>query len=195
MQISEAQSGQLMAYLDLLEKWNKTYNLTAVRQRDDMLVQHILDSLAIEPYLESGWSADMGTGAGLPGVPLAIARPDTQWYLLDSNGKKIRFLRQVKRVLNLDNIHPVESRVEAFKPDQALVQLTARALAKIDQLLIWAQSCMTDRGRLLAMKAVKEVDSDSHIRVPGWCFAEGQPLDIPGLDANRHVLIYQRCVD
>ena len=129
--VSAPQVTQLLGYLSLLEKWNRTYNLTAVRMRDQMLSRHIVESLSILPFLSGQRRLDVGTGAGLPGIPLAIVDPETRYTLLDSNGKKTRFLLQVKRQLGLSNIDVETVRVEAWRPPEQYDAVLTRALSLI----------------------------------------------------------------
>lgn len=148
------QQALLGAYLDLLHKWNQAYNLTSVRTRDEMQVKHIADSLAVSPYLHGQRLIDVGTGAGLPGIPLAIMHPDKQFTLLDSNSKKTRFLKQAKQQLELQNVEIVHSRVEDYQPEQGFDTVISRAFASICDMLRGSQHLACDNGRFLAMKGV-----------------------------------------
>jgi 16S rRNA (guanine527-N7)-methyltransferase len=142
----------LMDYLTLLQKWNKAYNLTAIREQKDMITHHLLDSLAIVPWIKGSRLLDVGTGAGLPGIPLALARPELHVALLDSNGKKIRFLREVKRTLKLDNIEIVQSRVEAYHPPSGFDTVTSRAFSAMDSFIQCTHHLISNQGIWLAMK-------------------------------------------
>ncbi|BCA97053.1 ribosomal RNA small subunit methyltransferase G [Legionella antarctica] len=142
----------LLNYLLLLNKWNAAYNLTAVRQLDSMVSKHILDSLAIVRWLKGTRILDVGTGAGLPGIPLAIAKPDLQLVLLDSNGKKIRFLNEVKRQLNLKNLEVVQFRVENYHPAQGFDTVISRAFSSLEQMIHWTKHLIVKNGMWLAMK-------------------------------------------
>lgn len=142
----------LLDYLALLHKWNKAYNLTAVRDIDSMVGRHILDSLAILPWVQGTQMLDVGTGAGLPGIPIAIARPDLNVVLLDSNGKKIRFLQEVKRVLGLDNVEAVQTRVESYQPIHRFDTITSRAFSDVQLMLNSTQHLIAPDGIWLAMK-------------------------------------------
>lgn len=148
----EAISCSLADYLFLLDKWNSAYNLTAVRTLESMASKHILDSLAILPWLKGNRMIDIGTGAGLPGIPLALAKPDLNFVLLDSNGKKIRFLNEVKRQLNLENIQIVQLRVENYRPAQRFDTVLSRAFSSLAQMIQWTQHLIADEGIWLAMK-------------------------------------------
>lgn len=142
----------LMQYLLLLKKWNVAYNLTAVRDLESMISKHILDSLAIIPWIKGTNILDVGTGAGLPGIPLAIAKPELQFVLLDSNGKKIRFLNEVKRHLDLKNLEIVQFRVENYHPAQGFDTVTSRAFSSLEQMIYWTQHLIAKDGIWLAMK-------------------------------------------
>lgn len=142
----------LLHYLFLLNKWNIAYNLTAVRNLESMVTKHILDSLAVLPWIKGNRILDVGTGAGLPGIPLAMAQPEYQFVLLDSNGKKIRFLNEVKRQLNLDNIEIVQIRVENYHPAQGFDTVTSRAFSSLEQMIHWTQHLIAKGGIWLAMK-------------------------------------------
>ncbi len=142
-------------YLELLQKWNKAYNLTAINDKESMFKLHILDSLAILPYIQGQKIIDIGTGAGLPGIVIAIAKPELSVTLLDSNGKKIRFLQEVKRVLKLDNINVVQSRVEDYHPDINFDTVVSRAFSNIKNMQEWSQHLLATDGIWLAMKGRK----------------------------------------
>jgi len=181
-------AGPLLAYLALLARWNATYNLTAIRDPREMLVKHLLDSLAMHTHLDGIESlADLGTGPGLPGIPLAIARPGLQVTLVESNGKKARFLREVVRQMQLGNACVVASRIEAFDAPGRFDAITARALATLPLILQLGGHLLQPQGRLLAMKGV--VPDDEIAALPaGWRLAAVHPLRVPGLDAERHLV-------
>ena len=166
MPLSERQQQQLMAFLTLLVKWNKAYNLTAVRDPLEMIGRHLLDSLVILPYLNGASCLDMGTGPGLPGIPLAIMRPRTRFVLLDSNSKKVRFLRQAVLELGLDHCEPVHARVEDYRPDTPFETLTARAFTALPRMLQLTADLRGAESELLAMKG----------RIPNQEIAEISPL-------------------
>ena len=186
--LESALATPLLAYLALLARWNATYNLTAIRDPREMLVKHLLDSLAMHAHLDGIESlADLGTGPGLPGIPLAIARPGLQVTLVESNGKKARFLREAVRKLGLANVDVAESRIEAYRPDTTFDAITARALATLPLILELGGHLLKPEGRLLAMKGV--VPEDEIAALPaGWRVAAVHPLRVPGLDAERHLL-------
>lgn len=190
--LDPALADPLLAYLALLERWNRAYNLTAVRDPRDMVARHLLDSLAMLPWLGGVERlADLGTGAGLPGIPLAIARPDLQVALVESNGKKTRFMRQALRELGLDNASVHESRIEAFDAPAAFDAITARALATLPQILALGGHLLAPGGKLYAMKGV--VPGDEIAALPGdWQVESMRPLQVPGLDGERHLLVVAR---
>jgi 16S rRNA (guanine527-N7)-methyltransferase len=143
---------QYLKYIELLHKWNQAYNLTALKQPEQMLSRHVLDSLSVLSLIEGKCCMDIGTGAGLPGLILAMALPDTEWTLLDSNQKKIRFLQHVKAELHINNVEVVHSRVEDFIPDSESNTIICRAFAPINRMLKFAQHLITKDNQLLAMK-------------------------------------------
>ncbi len=144
-------------YVELLHKWNQTYNLTALKQPEQMLSRHVLDSLSVLPFIEGKRCLDIGTGAGLPGLILALALPESEWTLLDSNQKKIRFLQHVKAELQIDNVEVVHSRVEDFIPDKEFDTVICRAFAPLNRMLKFSQHLITNNNQLLAMKG-KTID-------------------------------------
>lgn len=144
----------LVEYLDLLQKWNKPFNLTAVRSKREMVIKHLLDSLSVMPHLELVRRVcDVGTGAGLPGIPLAIYLPDTHFVLLDSNGKKTRFLQQVVNQLDLKNVEVVQDRVEKYQPQERFDVVISRAFADLNRMCRVTDHLLSDDGRWLAMKS------------------------------------------
>jgi 16S rRNA (guanine527-N7)-methyltransferase len=177
----------LLAYLDLLQRWNRAYNLTAVRDPREMVVRHLLDSLAMHPFVADGTLADLGTGPGLPGIPLAIAKPGLRVTLVESNGKKARFLREAVRTLGLANAEVAESRIEALDCPGAFDAITARALATLPQILVLGGHLLQAGGRLLAMKGARP-DEEIAALPPGWRLESVQPLTVPGLAAERHLV-------
>ena len=173
----------MLAFLALLRRWNRAYNLTAVTEPGEMVARHLLDSLSILPALRGRLFMDAGSGAGLPGVPLAIARPDCRFILLDSNGKKVRFLRQVRRELNLDNIEPVQGRLEVYRPDAKPDAIITRALAPLDRLVEWSAFWLAQGVPLKAMKSDR-VESEI-ADVPEPYNVRLEELNIPGLRGRR----------
>lgn len=176
---------KLLAYLALLVKWNAAYNLTAVRDPQQMLVKHLLDSLSILPQVKGGTLIDVGTGAGLPGIVLAIARPELQVTLLDSNGKKVRFLKQVIAELKIANAQAVQSRVEDF--DARFDVVTSRAFATLADMIGWSGQLAAEGGEFLAMKGVRP-DAEIAALPAGFKTVEVLPLAVPFLDEERHLV-------
>lgn len=190
MKLSTDQREQLLAFLDLLKRWNRAYNLTAVDQPAEMVARHLIDSLAIAPWLIGQRIVDSGTGAGLPGVPLAIAFPERHFVLIDSNGKKIRFLRQVRRELGLGNIEPVQARLESLPDIERPDTVTARALAPMEKLVLWHKEWIDQGTRLLAMKALLE--EKERKQVPDAYNVEIIDLEVPGERARRCLAIVSK---
>ncbi len=153
-------------YLNLLHTWNQAYNLTAVRNIDEMISRHLLDSLAILPYLQGSRLLDVGSGAGLPGIPLAIACPDRQITVLDSHGKKTRFLLEVKRRLALTNVHVVQSRVEEYHVSDGFDTVTSRAFTQLDRMMQLTQHLLVEDGLWVAMKSTDMHDELCSIKAP-----------------------------
>lgn len=183
-------SAKLLAYLRLLHKWNRAYNLTAVRDIEEMVARHLLDSLAVLPYVVGPRVLDIGSGAGLPGIPLACARPDFVFTLLDSNAKKTGFLVQAVAELALHNVTVVTARVEQFHPPEQFLTLVARAWAPIPDMLDRAQHLLSPGNRLLALKGTFPKDELSVLSGPfTW---EVKRLAVPGLSAERHLVIITR---
>jgi 16S rRNA (guanine527-N7)-methyltransferase len=181
----------LFAYLALLDRWNRAYNLTAIRDPREMVTRHVLDSLAMHPFARSGTLADLGTGPGLPGIPLAIAHPALQVTLVESNGKKARFLREAVRTLQLRNAHVAEARIEALDLPGAFDAITARALATLPLILALGGHLLKPDGRLLAMKGTIPDDEIAALP-PGWRVERIEPLQVPGLAAERHLVVVAR---
>ncbi len=152
LNVTDGQVDQLLSFIKLIEKWNKAYNLTAIRDREEMARLHILDSLAILAHIEGQRVIDIGTGAGLPGIPLAIFLPKTRFTLLDSNAKKTRFVQQVVLELKLKNVEVVHSRVEDFHPEQAYDAVLTRAFASLPEIVKLTAHLQAKNGVLLAMK-------------------------------------------
>lgn len=178
---------RLSDYLDLLEKWNRAYNLTAVRVRSDMLFRHLLDSLAVLPYLQGSRFLDVGTGAGLPGIPLAIFQPEHEFVLLDSNGKKTRFLFQARLALALTNVQVIDSRIEDYRPEQPFHGVLSRAFASLPDMVTLCGHLQRDGSRLYAMRGpMSENELDS--LVEAGMQAHVERLNVPGLDEQRSLL-------
>ncbi|WP_324732595.1 16S rRNA (guanine(527)-N(7))-methyltransferase RsmG [Pseudomonas paeninsulae] len=195
VEVSALQQEQLLAYLALLIKWNKAYNLTAVRDPDEMVSRHLLDSLSVQPYVfDAGdnW-LDVGSGGGMPGIPLAILFPERQFTLLDSNGKKTRFLTQVKLELKLTNLEVIHSRVEAFKPQQAFSGIVSRAFSSLEDFANWTRHLGDGQSQWLAMKGVHP-DDELQALPADFRLAATHVLKVPGCQGQRHLLILRRSV-
>jgi len=177
---------RLLDYLALLARWNATYNLSAVRDPLEMVTRHLLDSLAVAPFVRGDTLVDLGTGPGLPGIPLAIAAPGRQVTLVDSNGKKTRFLRAAVRELKLDNVRVVEGRVENVEGVHDCV--TARAFASLSDMLGWGGHLLAPDGVWLALKGRVAQDELDTVKPP-FAVRSVQPLAVPGLEAERCVVI------
>jgi len=181
---TERQIDLLLAFVRLIEKWNKTYNLTAIRNREEMLRLHILDSLAVLPFISGENIIDVGTGAGLPGIPLAIFMPDVQFTLLDSNAKKTRFVQQAVLELKLENVEVVHSRVEQLKRAGEFDAVLSRAFASLHDIMQWTDYLLQAEGVLIAMKGQKPVTELEQLeRVYSV-----ESIVVPGIDAERCVV-------
>ncbi|MGM0430901.1 MAG: 16S rRNA (guanine(527)-N(7))-methyltransferase RsmG [Pseudomonadota bacterium] len=189
--LSESQIEQQLALVGLLDKWNKAYNLTSVRNPKDMLTRHIMDSLAVRQYLQGQRFIDVGTGPGLPGLPLAIAEPDKEFVLLDSLGKRIRFIRQVCHELKLTNVAPVQARVEDYQDEKKFDGVISRAFASLNDMLSWCEHLPAEKGRFYALKGLypqEELDE-----LPANYKTESiEQINVPGIDASRHIVIISK---
>ncbi|HEQ1859868.1 TPA: 16S rRNA (guanine(527)-N(7))-methyltransferase RsmG [Providencia alcalifaciens] len=187
IQLTDKQKQQLVDYVGLLHKWNKAYNLTSVREPEQMLVRHIMDSIVVNGHLKGDKFIDVGTGPGLPGVPLAIVRPDAHFVLLDSLGKRIRFLKQVQHELGLTNIEPVQSRVEEYPVEDGFDGVISRAFASLNDMLSWCHHLPAREGRFYALKGV--VRDEELAQLPeGFEVESITELKIPELDEQRHLV-------
>lgn len=185
-EVSASQQHQLLAFLSLIHKWNKAYNLTSVRDPLAMVTVHLVDSIAVYPFLQGKNAIDVGTGPGLPGVPLAILCPDTHFVLLDSLGKRIRFLKQVAFELKLANIEPIQSRVEEYSSPGFDTVIT-RAYASIEQMLHSCQHLLNKDGEFLALKGQYPADELNSVSNE-YLISGAEPIKVPGLAAQRHVI-------
>ncbi|MDI1292791.1 MAG: 16S rRNA (guanine(527)-N(7))-methyltransferase RsmG [Methylobacter sp.] len=179
--VTDQKIEQLLCFIKLIEKWNKAYNLTAIRDREEMARLHILDSLAILPYIEGARVIDIGTGAGLPGIPLAICLPEIHFTLLDSNAKKTRFVQQVVLELKLKNVQVLHSRVENYHPEKAYDAVLTRAFASLSDIVKLTSHLLARKGVLLAMKG-QNLDAELEL------IAEKKsviPVSVPGTDVDR----------
>jgi len=190
--LPETLSTPLSTYLALLQRWNRTYNLTAIRDPQAMVPLHLLDSLALVPHLGGIQTlADLGTGPGLPGIPLALALPSLQVTLVESNGKKARFLREAVRTLELTNAEVVQARAEQVSARAPFNAITARALGTLADILAIGGHLLAPNGHLLAMKGIHP-DQEIAALPPDWSVEAIQPLAVPGLDGERHLVIISR---
>lgn len=178
----------LMEYVTELMNWNRVYNLTSVRKPTDIVTRHILDSLTILPYLHGERILDIGTGAGLPGIPLAIACPDREFVLLDSSSKKLRFVQQTLGILNLDNVTLEDCRVEEYQPEVLFDTVICRAFSDLPDFYRYAARLCNTGGRMLAMKGVYPMTEVECLKDKS-VIDDVVSLKVPGLDAERHLVI------
>ncbi len=191
IRISKAQRQQLLAHIELVAKWNRRLNLTAITDGGDMVVHHVLDSLGVMPWIKGNRILDIGSGAGFPGIPLAIVDPDIEVTLLDSRGKRIEFLRHACHKLELDNISLQKIRVEDYQPQQKFDTLVARAFSPLARLVELTGRCRSRGARLLAFKGkypegeIAELSAEARMRVTI------EKIDIPWLNAQRHIVLLE----
>jgi len=183
------QQQKLVHYIQLIARWNKAFNLTAIRDVEEMVSKHLLDSLAVQPYVEGSLILDVGSGAGLPGIPFAITSPDKHFVLIDSNGKKTRFLTQAKIDLKLKNLDVIHQRVQDYQPmkDGHRIYfdgITARAYAQTDNILTSTAHLQDENTVIMVMQGLR----DDSINVEGYTLLENHKLDVAGLDGERHLL-------
>ncbi|UJF22262.1 16S rRNA (guanine(527)-N(7))-methyltransferase RsmG [Shewanella sp. OMA3-2] len=184
---TELQQKQLVGFVEMLNKWNKAYNLTSVRLPEQMLIRHVMDSLVVSPYLEGQRFIDVGTGPGLPGIPLAILNPDKEFVLLDSLGKRIRFQKQVQFELKINNFSSIESRVEAYQPQDKFDGVLSRAFASITDMLNWCHHLPKEGGLFYALKG--QLTETEIAAIPAeFKLIETIVLQVPKLDEQRHLL-------
>ncbi|MCA1924826.1 MAG: 16S rRNA (guanine(527)-N(7))-methyltransferase RsmG [Thiobacillus sp.] len=181
---------RLLAYLALLDKWNRVYNLTAVREAERMVSHHLLDSLAAVPFFTGPAVIDVGSGGGLPGIPLAIARPDLRVTLIDSIAKKTAFLLQVKTELGLTNLNVATARVEDFRPASGFDDIASRAFSGLGEFVTLTRHLLNPGGRWLAMKGLYPNDELAAL-TPDVKVSANHALVVPGLDASRHVIVLE----
>ncbi|MBU3003453.1 16S rRNA (guanine(527)-N(7))-methyltransferase RsmG [Paraglaciecola arctica] len=185
--VTEEQQLQLIRYVLMMHKWNKAYNLTSVRDPQQMVLKHIVDSIVVAPFLDKTQYIDVGTGPGLPGIPLAIMCPDKQFILLDSLGKRVRFMKQVAYELKIDNIQPMQSRVENFIPSVKIDGVLSRAFASLKDMLHWCQHLVDSHGVFLALKGQLPTEELQHLPLE-FTLQETVKLDVPGLEGERHIV-------
>ena len=191
LEVTELQQNQLVQLVELLDKWNKAYNLTSVREPHQMLVKHIMDSIVVSPYLQGQRLIDVGTGPGLPGLPLAILNPDKKFILLDSLGKRLRFIRQAVLALGLKNVEFVQSRVEEYQPEEKFDVVLSRAFASLQDMLFWCKHLPNENGHFLALKGqfpeqeIAQLDKQFE-------FIESISLHVPNLEGERCLVKVKR---
>lgn len=191
LSVTDQQKQQLVKLVLLLDKWNKAYNLTSVRDPMEMLVKHILDSVVVSPYLQGDRFIDVGTGPGLPGLPLAIINPDKKFYLLDSLGKRISFIRNAVRELQLTNVETVLSRVEEFKPDHQFDGVLSRAFASLQDMTNWCSHLPNENGLFYALKGQYHQDEIEQL-TSEFNIEQVIKLQIPELIGERHLIILKK---
>jgi len=183
-----ARVNKLLSYLDLLIQWNEAYNLTAVCDPLEMISRHLLDSLSVMPWVDDGHLLDAGTGAGLPGIPLAITRPGMTVTLLDSAGKKIRFLRHIKRRMELENVRLVQARLESWQTNELPTRIVSRAFSSLSTFVSASRHLAGPDARFLAMKG--KAPGDELEGLPAWLRVDSvEKLVVPGLQEDRHLVI------
>jgi len=185
--LSETQAAQMMRLLDELDDWNQRMNLTAIRERAQQVTKHLLDSLAVLPYVRGPRVVDIGTGAGFPGLPLAIANPAAHFTLLDSTAKKLRFIEHVVQLLGLTNVVTVHVRAESFQPRERFDAVVSRAVGPVGTFVKWSGHLCVGGGRLLAMKG-RYPAAELEKLPSGWKLAAVHRLNVPGLDEERHLV-------
>ena len=187
VELTPEQAAKLIAHLDLMDEWGQRMNLTAIRDREQQLTKHVLDSLSVIPYLRGGRIADVGSGAGFPGIPLAIVMPDARFALIESTGKKCRFLEHVRDALELTNVEVIQARAEAWKPAVRYDTVLARAVGPVADLVKNAGALVAGNGRLLAMKG-RFPEEELAKKLSGWKVAAVHKLAVPGLAEERHIV-------
>ena len=191
IEVSMPDAARLAQLLDELEKWNRTYNLTAITKREDMVTHHLLDSLAIHADLQGSSIADVGTGAGFPGLPLAVLNPERRFTLIDSAGKKIRFVNHAAHALGLTNVEGVHTRVESMQPEKPFDTVVTRAFAALPAMLEQVAPLCGPQTRVLAMKG-KWPREEMAALPPDWRVENSRDLAVPGLDEARCVIVLTR---
>jgi 16S rRNA (guanine527-N7)-methyltransferase len=188
LEVSDEQVALLIQYVGLLNKWNKAYNLTSVRDPKDMIIKHIMDSLMVGPLLKGESFIDVGTGPGLPGIPLAILYPNRDFVLLDSLGKRITFLRQVVFQLKLKNVTPVKARVEQYHPEKPFDGVLSRAFSSLIDMVTWCDHLVSvEHGRFLALKGLYPSDEVSALP-SNISVAKSHTIVVPQLEGERHLI-------
>lgn len=188
LEVSDKQIDLLIQYIELMHKWNRAYNLTSIRNPEDMLVKHIMDSLMVGPCLEGKRFIDVGTGPGLPGIPLAILYPERHFVLLDSLGKRVTFLNQAAYLLKLDNVEPIKSRVEEYQPSPLFDGVLSRAFSSLNDMVSWCHHLVdNDSGKFFALKGQYPQDEIDLLPV-NIKMLHSHKIAVPELDAERHLI-------
>ncbi len=187
VRLSGEQADHLFGLLDALDDWNQRMNLTAIREREAQVSKHLLDSLSVHPYLRGTRIADIGTGAGFPGLPLALVNPEREFTLLDSTAKKLRFVEHAAIQMSLTNVTTVHARAEDYKPKERFDSILSRAVGPIENFVNWCGHLCVSGGRLLAMKG-RFPEAELEALPNGWKVAEVHRLVIPTLDEERHLV-------
>lgn len=187
LDLSDEQLERLLAYHDLLVKWNRAYNLTSVREPGEMIERHLIDSLSVLPALDDTELLDVGTGPGLPGMIIALLKPELPVWLLDSNGKKTRFLNQVRMTLGVENVTVVHHRLESWQPEHKFAQITSRAFATLSDMVSHSRHLLADRGRFIAMKGQYPDDEIAQLPRDIKIIAVTE-LKVPGTTGARHLV-------
>lgn len=195
LQVSEQQVELLVKYVELLHKWNKAYNLTSVRDPQQMLVKHIMDSLMVGDVLQGSHFIDVGTGPGLPGIPLAILYPERNFVLLDSLGKRITFLRQVVFQLKLTNVQPIKARVEEYHAEMPFDGVLSRAFSSLNDMVSWCSHLITEEhGQFFALKG--QYPTEELMQLPeNIKLVTNHKITVPELVGERHVIVLKKCND
>ncbi|MGM0768330.1 MAG: 16S rRNA (guanine(527)-N(7))-methyltransferase RsmG [Pseudomonadota bacterium] len=194
IELEASRQQQLLGFLALLNKWNRAYNLTAVRDSGQMVSRQLLDSLSILPFVTTEHLLDVGAGGGLPGIPLAIVLPQKRFTLLDSNSKKTRFLTQCVLELGLENVEIIHGRAESCDPQRPFSQISSRAFTALDNLVAWCGHLLANDGEFLAMKG--QFPDDEVAALPaGWQVTSRHSLRVPGSDGERHLLTIDRTAE
>ena len=187
IELSERQAAQLIRLLDELDDWNQRMNLTAIRERGAQITKHLLDSLSVQPFLRGERVLDVGTGAGFPGLPLAIVNPSLQFVLLDSTAKKLKFVEHAAQLLELTNVQTVHTRAESYRPSERFDIVISRAVGPVEQFVKWTGHLVVGGGRLLAMKG-RDPSGELQSLPSGWKLAANHRLNVPALDEERHLV-------
>lgn len=187
IELDETQAARLLAHLDLMDEWGQRMNLTAIRDRPSQVTKHVLDSLSVRPFLHGERVADVGSGAGFPGIPLAVVEPGRRFTLIESTGKKCRFLEHVRDTLGLTNLEVLQSRAESCKPEHRYDTVIARAVGPLAEIVRFAGPLLAADGRLLAMKG-RYPEAELDAKLNGWKVIAVHALAVPGLGEERHLV-------